>query len=176
MTDVQLAETTRHTAPHLRICFVCTGNICRSPMAEVMLRDAAEQADLSNRLTITSCGLGGWHEGQPADSRTLAELAAHGHDGSALRASVFSPDDAHADLLVALDTGHRSRLIVEHGVTAKRVRLLRSFDPQSPEESSVADPYYDGPEGFRTCYAQINAALDGLLTWARTRLTAPSLG
>lgn len=149
------------------IDFVCTGNICRSPMAEVMLRDAAAQAGLSTHLTVTSCGLGGWHEGEPADPRTLSELAAHGHDGSALRASTFGPYDAQADLLVALDTGHRSRLIVEHGIPAERVRLLRSFDPAAPAESSVADPYYGGREGFSTCYAQIDAALPGLLDWVR---------
>ncbi|WPF65512.1 MULTISPECIES: low molecular weight protein-tyrosine-phosphatase [unclassified Corynebacterium] len=156
----------------LHIDFVCTGNICRSPMAEVMLRDAAAQAGLSTALTVTSCGLGGWHEGEPADSRTLSELAARGHDGSTLRASQFSPDDAQADLLVALDTGHRSRLIVEHGIPAERVRLLRSFDPDSPEEASVADPYYGGQEGFRACYEQIDAALPGLLDWVRAHREA----
>ncbi|KQB86831.1 low molecular weight protein-tyrosine-phosphatase [Corynebacterium lowii] len=157
-------------AQHLHIDCVCTGNICRSPMAEALLRDAALDAGLADRLTITSCGLGGWHEGNPADPRTLAELSAHGHDGSNLRASIFGPADAQADLLLALDTGHRSRLIVEHGVPAERVRLLRSFDPDSPPKSSVADPYYGGQEGFRTCYSQISAALDGILDWARARL------
>ncbi|KQB85148.1 low molecular weight protein-tyrosine-phosphatase [Corynebacterium oculi] len=160
---------TQAEGPHLHIDFVCTGNICRSPMAEVMLRDAAAQAGMGECLTVTSCELGGWHEGEPADARTLAELAAHGHDGSALRASVYGPDDARADLLVALDTGHRSRLIAEHGIPAERVRLLRSFDPQSPEEASVADPYYGGQEGFRSCYEQIEAALPGMLDWVRSR-------
>ncbi len=154
----------------LHLDFVCTGNICRSPMGEVLLRDAARAAGMGDLLTVTSCGLGGWHVGDPADPRTLAELAAHGHDGSALRASQFGPHDARADLLLALDTGHRSRLIAEYGVPEERVRLVRSFDPHAPEEASVADPYYGGPEGFRACYEQITAALDGILDWARTRI------
>ena len=67
-----------------------------------------------------------------------------------------------ADLLVALDTGHVSELVAR-GVDEDRIRLLRSFDPAAPEQASVADPYYGGPEGFVETRQQIEAAVEGLL-------------
>lgn len=138
-------------------------------MAEVLLRDAVVQAHLQDRVRVTSCGMGGWHVGQAPDSRALAELRRAGHDGSDLRASQLSPDDLSADLIVALDTGHRAELIAR-GAEPERIRLLRDFDPHSPEQSSVADPYYGGAEGFATTRGQIESALPGLLEWVRSGL------
>lgn len=153
----------------LHLDFVCTGNICRSPMAEVIVHDAIDAAGLGDLVRVSSCGIGGWHVGLGADKRAVAELRSAGHDGSEHVASQFGPDDADADLLIALDTGHRSELIAR-GVPEERIRLLRSFDPDSPEEASVADPYYGGPEGFVETREQIDAAVAGILTWARERV------
>ena len=71
-----------------------------------------------------------------------------------------------ADLLVALDTGHVSELIAR-GVPEGKIRLLRSFDPGAPEQASVADPYYGGPEGFVETREQIEASVAGLLEHVR---------
>ena len=87
-----------------RICMVCTGNICRSPMAEVVLRDLVERAGLGGKVVVTSAGTGEWHVGEHADPRTVAALEARGYDGSAHRARQFDAswfDDL--DLVIALD-------------------------------------------------------------------------
>lgn len=168
MTGTQASP---HDADPLHIDFVCTGNICRSPMAEVITRDAVEAAGLAAHVQVSSCGIGGWHVGQGADRRAVAELRAAGHDGSEHVASQLGPDDLAADLLIALDTGHRSELIAR-GADEDKVRLLRSFDPDSPAEASVADPYYGGPEGFTVTRHQIEAAVPGILAWVRERLAS----
>ena len=157
-------EAASHEDDRLHINFVCTGNICRSPMAEVIVRDAVEAAGLTDRVRVSSSGIGGWHVGQGADKRAVAELRSAGHDGSEHIAAQIGPDNLDADLLVALDTGHRSELIAR-GIPEDRVRLLRSFDPEAPEDASVADPYYGGPEGFTETREQIEAAVDGILAW-----------
>lgn len=153
----------------IHIDFVCTGNICRSPMAEVIIRQKLIDASLDHAVHVTSSGIGGWHVGNPADSRAVAELAAAGYDGSAHRAAQFGGSRMDADLIVALDTRHVSELVAR-GVPEDRIRLLRSFDPASPSGAGVEDPYYGGPEGFTVTRQQIVAAADGILDWVRERV------
>lgn len=135
-------------------------------MGEIILRHHIDDAGLTDHAVVTSCGLGGWHVGDGADHRALEELAAHGYDGSQHRASQFGQMDADADLLIAMDTGHVSRLVAS-GVPEEKIRLLRSFDPAAPEQASVEDPYYGGRDGFRVTREQIEAAVPGILEWIR---------
>lgn len=153
----------------LHIDFVCTGNICRSPMAEVIVRDALDKEGLGDRVRVTSSGIGGWHVGNGADERALQELSDHGYDGSAHRAFQFGADRLDADLLIALDNNHVSELVAQ-GIPEERVRLLRSFDPKAPENAGVEDPYYGGPEGFTETRTQIEAAAPGIVDWVRSQL------
>ena len=153
----------------MHIDFVCTGNICRSPMAEVIVREKLAQEGFADAVTVTSSGIGGWHVGHKADERARAELAAHGYDGEAHRAQQFGFEQEQADLIVALDTNHVSELVAR-GVDADKVRLIRSFDPAAEEDAGVADPYYGGPEGFAVVREQIESAADGIIAWVRDRL------
>lgn len=153
----------------LHIDFVCTGNICRSPMAEVVIRDKLERAGLGDKVRVSSSGIGGWHVGSPADERALHELEEHGYDGSRHRAQQFGPAQQDADLLVALDPRHVSELVAR-GVPEDKIRLMRSFDPASPEGAGIDDPYYGGAEGFSTTREQIEASADGIIGWVRVQL------
>ncbi|QGU05090.1 low molecular weight protein-tyrosine-phosphatase [Corynebacterium comes] len=154
-----------HEDERYHVDFVCTGNICRSPMAEVIFRDAVERSGMAAYIRVSSCGIGGWHVGNGADKRAVAELRAAGHDGSDHIASRLGPEDMAADLLIALDTGHVAEMVTL-GVPEEKIRLLRSFDPDAPEQASVDDPYYGGPEGFTQTRTQIESAVEGLLAFA----------
>lgn len=152
----------------LHVTFVCTGNICRSPMAEKVFAGHLRDAGLGDTVRVSSAGTGGWHVGDGADPRTVAELDAHGYD-SEHEAAQVGPDHLAADLIVALDTGH-AKALLQLGAPAERVALLRSFDPDA-DDSSVADPYYFSDSAFTEVREQIESAVPGMLDWARSRLS-----
>ncbi len=151
----------------LHVCFVCSGNICRSPMAESIFTSAIAEAGLSERVRVTSAGTGGWHIGEPADNRARTELLAHGYADHHIAAQL-SPDHLSADLLVVADSGHVAEL--ERKRLGERVRLLRSFDPDA-DGPDVPDPYYGGPADFTLVRQQIEAAVPGLLAWVHATLS-----
>ncbi|MCF1765759.1 low molecular weight phosphotyrosine protein phosphatase [Corynebacterium argentoratense] len=142
-------------------------------MADVMFSDAIEDAGLSNDVLVKSCGIGGWHIGDPADRRAVASLAAAGHDGSNHRAAQFGPEHADATLFVAMAEGH-VRELQALGVDRHKIHLLRSFDPDSPAGAIVADPYYGDDARFDRTRAEIAASIPGLITWVREHLTSSS--
>ncbi|WP_281032856.1 low molecular weight protein-tyrosine-phosphatase [Nocardia brevicatena] len=151
----------------LHVSFVCTGNICRSPMAEKIFATHLDRAGLADRVRVSSAGTSGWHIGSAADPRTCAVLLRYGYPAGHV-AAVFGDDHRDADLLVALDRGHERRLTVQ-GVPAERLRLLRSFDPTA-DGPDVPDPYYGSDEEFELVRDQVEAAVPGLLAWVRTAL------
>lgn len=153
-------------AEPLHVTFVCTGNICRSPMAQNIFRRALEDSGLGDKVRVSSAGTGGWHVGDPADARARTELTSAGYDDEHTAAKV-GPEHLGADLLIAMDSGHAAAL---HKMGAgDRTRLLRSFDPDA-DDVDVADPYYGSDDDFRTVRTQIEAAIPGLLDWVRSRV------
>lgn len=161
--------STHNSGNKYHLCFVCTGNICRSPMGETIAREYIAREGLEDRVFINSCGLGGWHVGQGADRRAVSELAAAGYDGSHHRAAQLGPAHTGADLLIAMDPGHYEGL-VEAGVPEDNIRLMRSFDPDSPEGAGVDDPYYGGTDGFTRTRTDIEAAMPGLIEFVKKGL------
>jgi protein-tyrosine phosphatase len=147
----------------VHVVFVCSGNICRSPIAEKVFAAELERAGLAEGVRVTSAGTGGWHVGDPADERAAAVLRAAGYP-SDHQARQVDADTLGADLIVALDDTHR-RALSRAG--AGRVRLLRSFDPAAPERAEVPDPYYGEDAGFDEVLAMIRAAVPGMLDWVR---------
>ncbi len=157
-----------------RVCFVCSGNICRSPMAESIFGVLAARAGLD--VWAGSAGIGDWHSGEPADPRARRALSAHGYPEGDHRARQFDPARfADLDLIVALDAGHRRILQswASDDETRSRIRLLRSFDPVlgasiSGPAGDIADPYYDGDQAFSDALDQIELACTGLVEAIRT--------
>ncbi|RAY15398.1 low molecular weight phosphotyrosine protein phosphatase [Actinomadura craniellae] len=155
-----------------RITFVCTGNICRSPMAEWVLRHHIEEAGLD--AEVDSSGTEGWHVGADADRRTVRALREGGYR-SAHAARQFDPSwFAHYDLILALDGGHLRELrrLAPDAAARHRVRLLREFDPAAGDDLDVPDPYYGDETDFTTVLAMIEAAVPALLAEIRTGSTA----
>ena len=130
----------------MRILFVCTGNICRSPTAEGVLRGRAAAAGLEG-LHIESAGTHGYHVGEPPDPRTVEAAARRGYDLSGLRArKLRSADFTDFDLLLAMDRGHLR--IMERLRPPETTAQLRLF-----LEREVPDPYYGGDDGFAAVLA-----------------------
>ncbi len=153
-----------------RVVFVCTGNICRSPMAEVITRALASSTTLEDgttlaeHLDVCSAGTGPWHEGEPMHDGAAATLARSGYPRHAHVAHQFSPSElAQIDLLVALDRRHQQTLR-GLGADPGRLVLLRSFDPASGAAADVPDPYYGDDGVFDECRDMIAAACAGLVT------------
>jgi protein-tyrosine phosphatase len=149
----------------LHVTFVCTGNICRSPIAEKVFVHELKRAGLADAVQVTSAGTGGWHIGSPADERAEAVLRAAGYPAEHAARQVDA-GQLGADLLVALDNSHR-RALESMVPEPDRVRLLRSFDPDSPPGAEVPDPYYGDDDGFDAVLAMIRAAMPGMLEWVR---------
>lgn len=148
----------------VKVLFVCTGNICRSPTAEGVFRHLAGSAGLGGRVTADSAGTHSYHIGEPPDPRTQRAALARGVDLSALRArKVVAADFTRFDHILAMDHGHLAQLrrIAPAGATA----ALRLFldDAAGLEGREVPDPYYGGPGGFEEVLNLCEAGSRGLL-------------
>ncbi|WP_343949332.1 low molecular weight protein-tyrosine-phosphatase [Nonomuraea longicatena] len=145
-----------------RICLVCMGNICRSPMAEAVLRATIAEHGLDG-VVVESAGTGGWHAGGPMDERAARTLAANGYDGAGHRARQFTRSwFEEYDLVLAMDRDNQREL---QRLADGPVRLFRSFDPAAPRDAEVPDPYYGGQDGFDIVLRQVEAAAEGLAKW-----------
>jgi protein-tyrosine phosphatase len=138
------------------ILFVCTGNICRSPTAEAVLRHLAKEVSIE--LRIESAGLGDWHVGQPPDERSQHHARKRGYDLSAQRArQVRSSDFDEFDMILAMDRGHLRGL--RKLAPAHHHAKIRLF----VEETDVPDPYYGGANGFEHVLDLVEAQCRRLL-------------
>jgi protein-tyrosine phosphatase len=147
-----------------RIGFVCLGNICRSPMADVILTELVDLAGLADKVAVSSCGTGDWHLGQPMDPRAAIALLAEGYDPSLHRAQQFDPAWLEQDLLLAMDTANLHDVSGGAGAS-ERVRMFRSFDPLAgPDDLDVPDPYYGAEDGFAEVIAMVERTCRRLLT------------
>ncbi len=157
----------------MRILFVCLGNICRSPTAEVVFRAVSSREAPDLVLEIDSAGTAGYHVGELPDRRTRQAAARRGYDLSALRARVVEPDDfEHYDLILAMDRENLRALERRAPAHARdRLRLFLEFAPEAGV-SEVPDPYYGGPNGFEDVLDLIEAASRGLVAHLRAQRAA----
>ncbi|MBL4591005.1 MAG: low molecular weight phosphotyrosine protein phosphatase [Phycisphaerales bacterium] len=146
-----------------RVLFVCLGNICRSPLAEAIFLHLIEQRGIADRFIVDSCGTGGWHAGNRADPRSIMVGAKNGITvDSIARKFDQSTDPDGFDLFLAMDAANKNDLI-DLGVDPAKIRLMRSFDPSTPNAPDVPDPYYGGDNGFDKVYEMLLSSCTGLL-------------
>jgi protein-tyrosine phosphatase len=163
----------RDPAGPYRVCLVCLGNICRSPMAELVLRAELDRAGLSGAVVVDSAGTGDWHIGSRMDPRARAELSRRNYDGTSHIARQILPDWlTERDLILAMDGQNLTALrrMARPG-DRDRIRLFRSFDFASPLDAEVPDPYYGDSDSFGIVLNFIEAAARGLAEAIRTQLT-----
>lgn len=160
------------TGSPYRIAFVCLGNICRSPMAEVILSELIDRAGLATEVEVSSSGTGNWHLGGPMDPRAAAQLLSEGYDASAHRAQQFDATWLDRDLVLAMDAKNL-REITGGADSGDRVRLFRSFDPLAPadprpDDLDVPDPFFGADDGFAEVVSIIERTCRRLLTELET--------
>jgi low molecular weight protein-tyrosine phosphatase len=147
-----------------RILFVCSGNICRSPLGEAIFRHLAEEAGCGDRFEVDSAGTHGWHEGEPADPRARKTAERRGVKVTSRARPVESTDFERFDLILAMDRGHLRELRVRCPAPFRdRIRLLREYDDPKAGDLDVPDPYYSGEKAFERVYDLVEACCRRLL-------------
>ena len=144
-----------------RICFVCTGNICRSPMAEAIFRQLLARGGYARRVGVSSAATGDWHVGEPADPRTVTALSARGYDATRHRARQFDPEwFSELDLIIAFDRGQERTLRewAQSDQERAKVQLLLTFEPDGSGTMDVPDPYYSDAALFDSVLGTIERA------------------
>jgi len=150
-----------HESNKTRVLFVCLGNICRSPLAEVVVKSVAKQRNLEE-YHFESAGTGDWHIGKPADPRSAAKAQEKGLDLSRHSAQQITSRNCNSwDWLIAMDADNRSNLL-RMGVPESRILMMRQFENKD-DIADVPDPYYGGAHGFEDAYQMLVANAEALL-------------
>lgn len=139
----------------INICVVCLGNICRSPLGEAALRDAAMRTGL--KIRVDSAGTGGWHAGETPDKRSIAEARRHGMYISGQRARQFNRNDLEKfDLVLAMDASNKEDLLNMARSESQRAKVHMFMQ----DEVDVPDPYYGQADDFARVFEMIRSAAD----------------
>lgn len=161
----------------VRVCFVCLGNICRSPTAEGIFLALIRERGLEHRFEVDSAGTSGAHVGEAADSRAQKTANARGFDLPSVSRQFTAADFSRFDYVLAMDSKNKRDLLRLAGsdVDREKVHLLRDFErsslpPAHPAraragmfEKEVPDPYYGGRDGFEEVFDMCEAACVGFL-------------
>jgi protein-tyrosine phosphatase len=152
-----------------RVCFVCLGNICRSPTAEGVFQELVNRAGLQTSFSIDSAGTAAYHSGELADARSRQEAEGRGVPIRSVARQFLSADFARFEYVIAMDRANLMELQRLPGARqfTGTLALFRAFDPGSDihnrAQSDVPDPYYGGVDGFATVFELCEASARGLL-------------
>lgn len=147
-----------------RVLFVCLGNICRSPLAESVLRHLARERGVERELEIDSAGTSGYHAGSPPDRRSVATARARGVDVTGASRQLRGADLEEFDYVVVMDAENLAEVerLQRRARGGARVHRLREWDPD-PSEPDVPDPYYGGEGGFERVHELVERCCAALL-------------
>ena len=153
----------------VRVCFVCLGNICRSPIAEGVFRHLVAEAGLTSCFEIDSAGTAGYHSGDAPDRRARAAGKRAGIVVEGAARQFSAGDFARFDHVLAMDVSNRTELrkLAGSAEAAAKVRLLRSLDPAALQDAPVPDPYYGDDAGFDHVLELCRTACEQLLVEIR---------
>jgi len=158
----------------ISVLFVCLGNICRSPLAEGILRQGLTEAALAGLVRIDSAGTGNWHAGDPPDPRSIAVAASHAIDISAQRARQLAPGDYDRfDLILAMDRSNEATLRAR-APSSRHDRIFLFLDHTLGRRADVPDPYHGGDTGFEDVYQLLLEGCSELVARFGGELRQPS--
>lgn len=150
-----------------KLCFVCLGNICRSPTAEGIFIHKVRERGLSSYFYIDSAGTAAYHTGEPANSKSQAVANERGVHLPSIARRFERFDLEEFDLILAMDSENYSNLkaLDSRSLFASKIRLMREFDPQvsDTQNHDVPDPYYGGLKGFHDVYDLLERSCEALL-------------
>ncbi len=154
-----------------RICFVCLGNICRSPTAEGIFQHLVNERGLQSWFYIDSAGTSAYHIGEPANSKSQFVANQHGVKLHSKARRFEMPDLEEFDLILAMDHENFSNLnrLDSRSIHSEKIRLMRDFDPQ-PGDGAVPDPYYGGMDGFKNVFDVLKRSSEALLDELEERI------
>jgi protein-tyrosine phosphatase len=153
----------------IRVCFVCLGNICRSPTAEGIMHALVREAGLEGHIEVDSAGTDAFHAGERADTRSRATAAGRGVMLRSIARRFEASDFERFDYVLAMDHENLARLHARARNPDERARavLLRTFEGPDFADAAVPDPYYGGPDGFEDVFEICRRSCEGLLTHIR---------
>lgn len=147
----------------VRVCFVCLGNICRSPTGEGVMRHLVAEAGIADQIEIDSAGTGAYHVGEQADARARATAHSRGLSLTSIARQFLERDLDEFDYVIAMDRNNLRNIERLVGGRNRRaqIHLLRSLEPDSSTDLDVPDPYYEDnfDEVFDICEAGCRALL-----------------
>jgi protein-tyrosine phosphatase len=149
----------------MRICFVCLGNIVRSPLAENLFRHLTEEREIAGEYEVDSAGTSAFHVGEVPDGRMRSVARERGLFYSGKARQFTKTDFDNFDLILAMDRKNKEVLssLAVSEQQRQKIRLLREFDPRADGELDVPDPYYGGIDGFHSVYDLVERSTLGLL-------------
>ncbi len=154
------------------ICFVCLGNICRSPLAEGVFQHLLKEEGLEDRVIVHSAGTGNWHVGARPDKRMQSTANSRGIELLST-AEQFQPGDfKRFNLVLAMDQSNKESLdfMGSGKVPKEKLKMFREFDPHHNGDFDVPDPYYGGGQGFETVFDIVNRTCPPLLAYIKREL------
>ncbi len=151
-----------------KILFVCSGNICRSPLAHKLFERMARTDGLENKFEVDSCGTGSWNVGHNADERIRNLAQEKGWTLEKISRQIRPSDINYFDHVLVMDRGHlyeiKNMLSIDKVTYHQKLKLFRNFDSQATEDDDeVIDPYYGGTQKFTQVYEIIERTCKGLL-------------
>jgi protein-tyrosine phosphatase len=160
-----------HSKP-FEICFVCLGNICRSPLAEGVFQSLVIDKGLENQIIIHSAGTGHWHVGAPPDARMQATARQKGIQLTSRAQQIQAGDIRRFDLVLAMDQSNLQAMeyLVSPELAEKKIRLFRSFDPEADGDLDVPDPYYGGDAGFEHVFQIVHRTCPPILDYVKSQM------
>lgn len=154
-----------------KICFVCLGNICRSPTAEGVFQHLVNERDLKSYFYIDSAGTSAYHIGEPANSKSQWVANQEGVKLHSKARRFEKADLEEFNLILAMDHENLNNIKHLNGNPeySDKIKLLREFDPQ-PDDKSVPDPYYGGMQGFHNVFQIVHRSCANLLEELEKRI------